>query len=131
MLAANPLTMHIGHNLSTYKIESGDRNQMGERRAYDPGEVQTMEPRRLNLPPEMSTGMAALGGLLPGFDTAVFTVKTEALPRTFHVTPCLLGVPVSCAICGTVLTAAKGQRAPSIFLAEYRRPLLIALRNPR
>lgn len=62
----------------------------------------------------MSTGVAALGGLLLGFDTAVIAGTTQALTRTFHLTSFLLGVTVSCAIWGTVLgglfAAIPGER---------------------
>jgi MFS transporter, SP family, arabinose:H+ symporter len=50
-----------------------------------------------------NTLVAALGGLLFGFDTAVIAGTTRALTDTFHLTPALLGITVSSALWGTVL----------------------------
>lgn len=50
-----------------------------------------------------ATAVAALGGLLFGFDTAVIAGTTRALASIFHLTPFTLGVTVSVAIWGTVL----------------------------
>jgi MFS transporter, SP family, arabinose:H+ symporter len=47
--------------------------------------------------------VAALGGLLFGFDTAVISGITRALTLDFGLTPGLLGVTVSSALWGTVL----------------------------
>src|SRR5438270_896368 len=47
--------------------------------------------------------VAALGGLLFGFDTAVISGATRALTEIFHLTPGMLGVTVSAALWGTVL----------------------------
>lgn len=52
-----------------------------------------------------STIVAALGGLLFGFDTAVIAGTTRALTEAYHLTPALLGVTVSSALWGTVLGA--------------------------
>jgi MFS transporter, SP family, arabinose:H+ symporter len=52
-----------------------------------------------------STFVAALGGLLFGFDTAVISGTTHALTVTYHLTPTLLGLTVSSALWGTVLGA--------------------------
>ena len=52
-----------------------------------------------------STVVAALGGLLFGFDTAVISGTTSALTQTFQLTPFLLGVTVFSALFGTVLGA--------------------------
>ena len=49
--------------------------------------------------------MAALGGLMFGFDTAVISGTTGALTQTYHLAPRLLGITVSSAIWGTVLGA--------------------------
>jgi SP family arabinose:H+ symporter-like MFS transporter len=49
-----------------------------------------------------STAVAALGGLLFGFDTAVIAGTTHALTLYFHLTATTLGVTVSCALWGTV-----------------------------
>ena len=50
-----------------------------------------------------STVVAALGGLLFGFDTAVIAGTTQALRETYHLTPALLGFTVSSALWGTVI----------------------------
>lgn len=52
-----------------------------------------------------STVVGALGGLLFGFDTAVISGTTEALSRTYRLSPTLLGITVSSALIGTVLAA--------------------------
>ena len=50
-----------------------------------------------------STVVAALGGLLFGFDTAVIAGTTQSLRETYHLTPALLGFTVSSALWGTVI----------------------------
>jgi SP family arabinose:H+ symporter-like MFS transporter len=50
-----------------------------------------------------STVVAALGGLLFGFDTVVISGTTQALTDLFHLTPLALGVTVSSALAGTIL----------------------------
>jgi len=50
-----------------------------------------------------STIVAALGGLLFGFDTAVIAGTTHALSDTFHLSPTALGVTVSSALWGTII----------------------------
>jgi MFS transporter, SP family, arabinose:H+ symporter len=52
-----------------------------------------------------STIVAALGGLLFGFDTAVIAGTTSALTQTYQLSPFLLGVTVFSALFGTVLGA--------------------------
>ena len=47
--------------------------------------------------------VAALGGLLFGFDTVVISGTTQALTDLFHLTPLALGVTVSSALAGTIL----------------------------
>lgn len=59
-----------------------------------------------------SSLVAALGGLLFGFDTAVISGTTTALSEAFSLTPTMLGVTVSSALWGTVL-GAFGAAAPS------------------
>lgn len=49
-----------------------------------------------------STGVAALGGLLFGFDTAVISGTTRSLTEVYNLTPYLLGVTVFSAILGTI-----------------------------
>ncbi len=60
---------------------------------------------KLNATLMKSTVVAALGGLLFGFDTAVISGTTSALTQTYSLTPFLLGVTVFSALCGTVLGA--------------------------
>src|SRR5574340_259426 len=50
-----------------------------------------------------STVVAALGGLLFGFDTAVIAGVTRALSQTYGLTPASLGLTVSAALWGTVI----------------------------
>ncbi|MGD0579762.1 MAG: sugar porter family MFS transporter [Bryobacteraceae bacterium] len=52
-----------------------------------------------------STVVAALGGLLFGFDTAVIAGTTRALTDTFHLSERALGFTVASALCGTILGA--------------------------
>lgn len=52
-----------------------------------------------------STVVAALGGLLFGFDTAVIAGTTAALTSTFELTPGGLGLTVASALVGTILGA--------------------------
>lgn len=49
--------------------------------------------------------MAALGGLLFGFDTAVIAGTTAALTKTYSLSPAMLGFTVSSALWGTILGA--------------------------
>ena len=49
--------------------------------------------------------VAALGGLLFGFDTAVIAGAIGDLTRTYNLTPGLLGVTVSSALLGTIFGA--------------------------
>ncbi len=60
---------------------------------------------KLNATLLKSTVVAALGGLLFGFDTAVISGTTSALTQTYSLTPLLLGVTVFSALAGTVLGA--------------------------
>jgi len=50
-----------------------------------------------------STVVAALGGLLFGFDTAVIAGTTGDLAALYDLTPAMLGWTVSCALWGTVI----------------------------
>jgi MFS transporter, SP family, arabinose:H+ symporter len=52
-----------------------------------------------------STGVAALGGLLFGFDTAVIAGTTQSLQDLYQLTPHMLGITVSSALVGTILGA--------------------------
>ncbi len=55
-----------------------------------------------------SSGVAALGGLLFGFDTAVISGATGALRTEFSLTDATLGITVSAALVGTILGAMFG-----------------------
>lgn len=61
-----------------------------------------------------STVVAALGGLLFGFDTAVISGTTQSLTTQFHLSPAMLGFTVASALWGTVVGAMSagvpGQR---------------------
>src|ERR1700732_3451440 len=50
-----------------------------------------------------STIVAALGGLLFGFDTAVIAGATHALTETFQLSPAALGMTVASALWGTII----------------------------
>ena len=52
-----------------------------------------------------STGVAALGGLLFGFDTAVIAGATRALTDAYRLSPAALGLTVASALWGTILGA--------------------------
>ncbi|HZR56737.1 MAG TPA: sugar porter family MFS transporter [Terriglobales bacterium] len=60
---------------------------------------------KLNASLLKSAVVAALGGLLFGFDTAVISGTTSALTQTYGLSPKLLGITVASAIWGTVLGA--------------------------
>ena len=68
--------------------------------------------------------VAALGGLLFGFDTAVISGTTRSLTETFSLSPALPGATVSRALWGTVV-GAFGAGRPSLRFG--RRPCLVAL----
>ncbi len=61
----------------------------------------------MNLNPNLakSTAVAALGGLLFGFDTAVISGATGTLTQTFQLSPGGLGITVASALGGTILGA--------------------------
>jgi len=58
---------------------------------------------RLNLVLLRSAAVAALGGLLFGFDTVVISGTTQALTELFRLTPLSLGVTVASALAGTIV----------------------------
>ena len=59
----------------------------------------------LNATTIKSTIVAALGGLLFGFDTAVIAGTTNDLTLAYHLTPAYLGWTVSSALWGTIIGA--------------------------
>jgi MFS transporter, SP family, arabinose:H+ symporter len=71
--------------------------------AYEPTAAKEKGHRNLNACLLWSTLVAALGGLLFGFDTAVIAGTTRALTETYQLTPVLLGLTVASALWGTVL----------------------------
>ncbi len=78
----------------------------------------------LNVSLLRSSLVAALGGLLFGFDTAVIAGTTHALTEVFSLSPAMLGLTVSAALAGTVF-GSLGAGAPS---DRYgRRACLVAL----
>jgi len=60
---------------------------------------------KLNAYLAKGTAVAALGGLLFGFDTAVISGTTSTLTQTYELSPALLGVTVASALWGTILGA--------------------------
>jgi hypothetical protein len=58
---------------------------------------------RLNSVLLRSTVVAALGGLLFGFDTVVISGTTQALTELFHLSPDALGLTVASALLGTII----------------------------
>jgi SP family arabinose:H+ symporter-like MFS transporter len=62
-------------------------------------------PHTLNGLLVRSTLVAALGGMLFGFDTAVIAGTTHSLTNTFGLTPTSLGITVSSALWGTIAGA--------------------------
>jgi MFS family permease len=60
---------------------------------------------KLSPPLAKSTVIASLGGLLFGFNTAVISGTTDALTRTYSLTPLGLGFTVASAPVGTILGA--------------------------
>jgi len=50
-----------------------------------------------------STVVAALGGLLFGFDTVVISGAEQSLKDLYHLTPWTLGVTVTSALIGTII----------------------------
>lgn len=60
---------------------------------------------KLNAALAKSTVVAALGGLLFGFDTAVISGTTASLTAAYQLSPKLLGITVSSALWGTIIGA--------------------------
>lgn len=58
---------------------------------------------KLNVSLAKSTIVAALGGLLFGFDTAVISGTTAALTQQYQLSPKFLGITVASALWGTVI----------------------------
>jgi len=60
---------------------------------------------KLNAYLAKSTAVAALGGLMFGFDTAVISGTTSTLRQTYQLSPALLGITVASALWGTIIGA--------------------------
>ena len=73
-----------------------------------------------------STVVAALGGLLFGFDTAVISGTTDWLKNTFELTNFWLGFTVSSALTGTII-GAIGIGRPSDILGRRRALSILAV----
>lgn len=58
-----------------------------------------------------STIVAALGGLLFGFDTVVISGTTSGLVATYNLSPRLKGFTVSAALWGTILRLVAGRNS--------------------
>src|SRR6184192_361911 len=82
---------------------------------------------KLNLYLLKSTVVAALGGLLFGFDTAVIAGTTHALTDTFRLSPAALGLTVSVALWGTIL-GSMFAGIPGDKIGRRDRPCLCAAR---
>jgi MFS transporter, SP family, arabinose:H+ symporter len=76
-------------------------------RGTDPHQGKEIQEIRVKLNSYIlrSTIVAALGGLLFGFDTAVIAGTTHALSTLYHLSPGMLGVTVSAALWGTIIGA--------------------------
>ena len=81
---------------------------------------------KLNANLTRSTGVAALGGLLFGFDTAVIAGTTHGLTEAFHLTPSSLGLTVSIALWGTILGAMTAG-IPGDRLGKFDRSVALCL----
>jgi SP family xylose:H+ symportor-like MFS transporter len=69
----------------------------------DPGQTAVQTTGRLTPALIGSAMVAALGGLLFGFDTAVISGTTDALTSTFKLTSSTLGFTVASALLGTII----------------------------
>ena len=74
--------------------------------------------------------VAALGGLLFGFDTAVISGTTEALTRVFTLSSQSLGFTVASALIGTII-GAIGVGRPADALGRRRTGRLIGAASLR
>ncbi|MGL6195167.1 MAG: sugar porter family MFS transporter [Thermoguttaceae bacterium] len=71
--------------------------------------------------------IAALGGLLFGFDTAVISGTTESLRQVFQLSDWTLGFAVSIALIGTILGAATVQIPANIIGRKYTLVIMAVL----
>jgi MFS transporter, SP family, sugar:H+ symporter len=71
------------------------------------------------------SAVAAIGGLLFGFDTAVINGAVDSIQGTFHLSPALTGFAVSCALLGSALGAWYAGRAAD-YLGRVRAMLVAA-----
>jgi MFS transporter, SP family, xylose:H+ symportor len=82
------------------------------------------EPGRLSAALIVGTVVAALGGLLFGFDTAVISGTTEALQRLYSLSSFALGFTVASALIGTIIGSLAVGRPADRF---GRRTVLFAI----
>lgn len=81
-------------------------------------------PARLTAALVGSTLVAALGGLLFGFDTAVISGATDALQSVFRLSPGQLGFTVASALIGTVVGSIAAGRPADVW---GRKPSLMVV----
>ena len=74
----------------------------------------------------LSTMIAALGGLLFGFDTAVISGTTDALQKHFGLNEAMLGFTVATALLGTIFGSLMVSRPSD---QHGRRKVLVVLIN--
>ncbi len=89
-----------------------------------PGSVVVAPRARLSAALIGSALIAALGGLLFGFDTAVISGTTDALKAQYHLTDNGLGFTVAAALIGTIIGAIVAGQPSDRF---GRRPVLMVL----
>ncbi|WP_232522412.1 sugar porter family MFS transporter [Marinimicrobium alkaliphilum] len=88
--------------------------------------TQTDMPVQSRLPVIFATIVAALGGLLFGFDTAVISGATESLQTEFALSNNALGFTVAIALIGTVI-GAIGVGKPADLIGRKRMLMLIGV----
>lgn len=86
--------------------------------------METISKMKAPIPVFRSTIIAALGGLLFGFDTAVISGATGALERVFQLTAGSLGFTVAIALVGTVVGSIIAGKPSDRF---GRKPALLAI----
>lgn len=89
--------------LPTISISLKNRAREAIMSRESPGRVLMPASRKLNPYLLRSSIVAALGGLLFGFDTAVISGTTRALTENYSLSPAMLGITVSAALWGTVI----------------------------
>ena len=82
----------------------------------------TSPPAQVSFTPALigSAIVAALGGFLFGFDTAVISGTTEALKTTFRLDENLLGFTVAIALIGTIIGSTFAGKPADIWGRKRR-----------